>query len=229
MLEELKKDVCQANKELQKQNLVIYSFGNVSGIDRQKNIIAIKPSGVPYDELTPDKIVLLDLDSEIVEGDLNTSSDTPTHIELYRNFQSIGGICHTHSTYATMWAQSRKDMPAFGTTHADYFYGSVPVTDPLTDKEIQDDYELNAGKVIIKRFADLDPQQMPAVLIANHGPFTWGPSAVKAVETAVLLESCAKMALGTLLINPDSEQIGKTLLDKHYLRKHGKDAYYGQK
>ncbi|MHC4131608.1 MAG: L-ribulose-5-phosphate 4-epimerase AraD [Planctomycetota bacterium] len=204
-------------------------FGNVSGIDRQKNIIAIKPSGVPYDELTPDKIVLLDLDSEIVEGDLNTSSDTPTHIELYRNFQSIGGICHTHSTYATMWAQSRKDMPAFGTTHADYFYGSVPVTDPLTDKEIQDDYELNAGKVIIKRFADLDPQQMPAVLIANHGPFTWGPSAVKAVETAVLLESCAKMALGTLLINPDSEQIGKTLLDKHYLRKHGKDAYYGQK
>jgi L-ribulose-5-phosphate 4-epimerase len=229
MLEQLKKDVCQANIELQKQNLVIYSFGNVSGIDRQKNIIAIKPSGVPYDQLTPDKIVLLDLDCEVVEGDLNPSSDTTTHLELYKHFQSIGGICHTHSTYATMWAQSRKDMPALGTTHADYFYGSVPVTDPLTDKEIQDDYELNAGKVIIKRFVDFDPQQMPAVLIANHGPFTWGPSPAKAVETAVLLENCAKMALGTLLINPDSKQISKTLLDKHYLRKHGKNAYYGQK
>ncbi|MHC4456387.1 MAG: L-ribulose-5-phosphate 4-epimerase [Planctomycetota bacterium] len=229
MLEQLKKDVCQANLELQKQNLVIYSFGNVSGIDRQKGIIAIKSSGVPYSQLTPEKIVLLDLDCEVVEGDLNPSSDTPTHLELYKNFQSIGGICHTHSTYATMWAQSGKELPCFGTTHADYFYGSIPITQSMTDKEIQNDYELNTGKVIAKRFKDLNPDHMPAVLVAHHGPFTWGPSPAKAVETAIILENCAKMALGALLINPDSQQISQTLLDKHYLRKHGKNAYYGQK
>lgn len=229
MLEQLKKDVCQANLELQKQNLVIYSFGNVSGIDRQKGIIAIKSSGVPYSQLTPEKIVLLDLDCEVVEGDLNPSSDTPTHLELYKNFQSIGGICHTHSTYATMWAQSGKELPCFGTTHADYFYGSIPVTQSMTEQEIQNDYELNTGKVIAKRFKDLNTDHMPAVLVAHHGPFTWGPSPAKAVEAAVVLENCAKMALGALLINPDSQQISKTLLDKHYLRKHGKNAYYGQK
>jgi L-ribulose-5-phosphate 4-epimerase len=229
MLEELKKDVCQANIELQKQNLVIYSFGNVSGIDREKNIVAIKPSGVPYDQLTPEKIVLLDLDCIVVEGELNPSSDTPTHIELYKNFESIGGICHTHSTYATMWSQSEKQMPCFGTTHADYFYGSVPVTKRLSDDEIQNDYELNTGRIIVKLLNSLDASTVSAVLVANHGPFTWGKSPAKAVETAVILENCAKMALGTLSINPDSKQISQTHLDKHYLRKHGKDAYYGQK
>jgi len=228
MLEQLKKDVCRANLELEKQNLVIYSFGNVSGIDREKGVIAIKPSGVPYSRLTPEKIVLLDLDCEVVEGDLKPSADTPTHLELYKNFQSIGGICHTHSTYATMWAQSGKELPCFGTTHADYFYGSIPITRSMTEQEIQNEYELNTGKVIAKRFKDLNPDHRPAVLVAHHGSFAWGPGPAKAVEAAVILEKCAKTALGTLLINPDSQQISKTLLDKHYLRKHGKNAYYGQ-
>jgi L-ribulose-5-phosphate 4-epimerase len=229
MHENLRKAVCDANIELQEYKLVIYTWGNVSGIDRQAGVVAIKPSGVAYDELTPEKIVLLDLDGKIIEGTLNPSSDTPTHLELYRNFPNIGGVCHTHSTNATMWAQACKEIPCFGTTGADYFYGPVPVTDVMTQEEIESDYELNTGKVIVRRFADIDPMQVPAVLVANHGPFAWGKSPAKAVESTVVLEQIAKMALGTIMINPDQRHISNTLLDKHYLRKHGKNAYYGQR
>jgi L-ribulose-5-phosphate 4-epimerase len=226
--EDLRKAVCDANLELQKQKLVIYSWGNVSEIDRSKGVIAIKPSGVMYDELTPEKIVLVDFDGNIVEGSLNPSSDTPTHLELYRNFESIGGICHAHPTGATMWAQACKEIPCFGTTSADYFYGAVPVTEVMTEKEIQSDYELNTGKCIVRRFADMDPMEIPAVLVANHAPFTWGKSAAASVESMVVLEQTAIMALGTITINPKQGPISQALLDKHYLRKHGKNAYYGQ-
>jgi L-ribulose-5-phosphate 4-epimerase len=226
--EDLRKAVCDANLELQKQKLVIYSWGNASEIDRSKGVVAIKPSGVMYDELSPEKIVLLDLDGNIVEGDLNPSSDTPTHLELYRNFDTIGGICHAHPVGATMWAQACKEIPCFGTTGADYFYGAVPVTDVMTENEIQSDYELNTGKCIVRRFVDMDPMKMPAVLVANHAPFTWGKSAGASVETMVVLEQTAMMALGTITINPGQGPISQALLDKHYLRKHGKDAYYGQ-
>jgi L-ribulose-5-phosphate 4-epimerase len=229
MYEELKKAVCEANIELNRQKLVICSWGNVSGIDRQAGIVAIKPSGVPYDELTPDKMVLLDLDANIIHGNLKPSSDTPTHLELYRNFEAVKGICHTHSTYATMWAQACRKIPCFGTTHADYFYGPIPVTEAMTVDQIKTDYELNTGKLIVKRFEGMDPMEMPAVLVANHGPFTWGKTPADAVEAAVVLEETAKIALGTITINPNQNQIDKVLLDKHYLRKHGKDAYYGQK
>jgi L-ribulose-5-phosphate 4-epimerase len=229
MQEKLKEAVYQANIELQKQKLVIYSWGNVSGIDRKSGVIAVKPSGVAYEELTPDKIVLVDLNGKLLEKSLKPSSDTPTHLELYRSFADIGGICHTHSPNATMWAQACRKIPCFGTTHADYFYGPVPVTDAMTEKEIKSDYELNTGRVIVRRFADIDPMQMPAVLVAGHGPFTWGGSAAEAVEAAVVLEQIAAMAMGAILINPDIKPISKALLDKHYLRKHGEDAYYGQK
>ena len=228
MHEELRKAVCDANIELQRRNLVIYSWGNVSGIDRTAGIVAIKPSGVSYDDLTPDKIVLLDLDGTIVEGKLKPSSDTPTHLELYRNFKAIGGICHTHSVNATAWAQACKEIPCFGTTHADYFYGSVPITKIMTEDEMRSDYELNTGKVIVRRFAGLDPMKMPGVLVANHGPFTWGKSPADSVEAMVVLEQIATMALGTTTINSNQKPISKALLDKHYLRKHGKNAYYGQ-
>lgn len=228
MQEELKKAVCKANLELQKHKLVIYSWGNVSGIDRSAGLVVIKPSGVPYDELTSDKMVVLDLEGKIIEGTLNPSSDTPTHLELYRHFETIGGICHTHSPNATMWAQACKEIPCFGTTHADNFYGPIPVTDLMTNEEIHENYELNTGKVIIKRFTSLDPMQMPAVLVANHGPFTWGAGPAKAVEEMVVLEQIAAIALGTITINPDQGSISRALLDKHYLRKHGESAYYGQ-
>jgi L-ribulose-5-phosphate 4-epimerase len=226
--EDLKKAVLDANLELQKQRLVIYSWGNVSEIDRSKGIIAIKPSGVMYDELTAEKMVVLDLDGNIIEGALNPSSDTPTHLELYRNFESIGGICHAHPTGATMWAQACREIPCFGTTSADYFYGAVPITEVMTEKEIRSDYELNTGKCIVRRFASMDPMQMPAVLVANHAPFTWGKSAASSVESMVVLEQTAMMALGTITINPKQGPISQALLDKHYLRKHGKSAYYGQ-
>ena len=228
MHEELRKAVCDANRQLKQLNLVIYSWGNVSAIDRSAGIVAIKPSGVAYDDLTPEKIVLLDLDGGILEGSLKPSSDTPTHLELYKNFQAVGGICHTHSPSATAWAQACREIPCFGTTHADYFYGPVPVTDVLTRDEIENDYELNTGRVIVRRFADIDPMRVPAVLVANHGPFTWGRTAAEAVDSTVVLEQTATMALGTITINPKQEQIDKALLDKHYLRKHGKNAYYGQ-
>lgn len=229
MYDELKKAVCEANIELNRQKLTICSWGNVSGIDREAAVVAIKPSGVPYDELNPDKMILLDLDANIVEGNLKPSSDTPTHLELYRNFKTIGGICHAHSTNATMWAQACREIPCFGTTHADYFYGSIPVTEVMTANQTKIDYELNTGKVIVKRFVGMNPMKMPAVLVASHGPFTWGKTPADAVEAAVVLEQVAAMAVGTIIINPNQNQIDKILLDKHYLRKHGKDAYYGQK
>ena len=228
MLENLKINVCEANFELKRNDLIIYNWGNVSGIDREKGIVAIKPSGVSYDTLTPDDIVLLDLEGNIVEGTLRPSSDTPTHLELYRNFRDIGGVCHTHSLNATVWAQACRSIPCLGTTHADYFYGSVPVTSLMTDEQIESDYELNTGKVIVETFKQLDPCQMPAVLVANHGPFTWGATPDKSIESAVVLERVAKMALKTAIIKPELPPISKTLLDKHYLRKHGKHAYYGQ-
>ena len=229
MYQELKQAVCEANRELKHQKLVIYSWGNVSGIDREAGIVVIKPSGVPYDDLTPDKMVTMKLDGTIVEGDFNPSSDTPTHLELYRAFVSVGGICHTHSRHATMWAQACRPIPCFGTTHADYYYGEVPVTDSLVQSEITNDYEINTGKVIVRRFANLDPRQMPGVLVANHGPFTWGASPAQAVESAVTLEEVAVIAMGTLTISPYQSAISQNLLDKHYLRKHGENAYYGQR
>ena len=229
MHEEIRKAVCEANIELQTQKLVICSWGNVSGIDRAAGVVAIKPSGVPYDQLTPDKMVLIDLDGNVIEGNLKPSSDMPTHLELYRNFEAVGGICHTHSANATIWAQACREIPCFGTTHADYFYGPIPVTEKMTADEIKSNYELNTGKVIAKRFADLDPVKMPAVLVANHGPFTWGKTPTEAVEAAVVLEQVAATALATIMLNPNQNQISKSLCNKHYLRKHGKNAYYGQK
>ena len=229
MHEEIRKAVCEANIELQTQKLVICSWGNVSGIDRAASVVAIKPSGVSYDQLTPDKMVLIDLDGNVIEGNLKPSSDTPTHLELYRNFEAVGGICHTHSANATIWAQACREIPCYGTTHADYFYGPIPVTEKMTADEIKSNYELNTGKVIAKRFADLDPVKMPAVLVANHGPFTWGKTPAEAVEAAVVLEQVAATALATIMLNPNQNQISKSLCNKHYLRKHGKIAYYGQK
>lgn len=225
----LKEQVCEANLELVDYDLVVFTWGNVSQIDRERGLVAIKPSGVSYDTLCPDDIVVLDLQGNIVEGDLRPSSDTPTHLELYREFKNIGGITHTHSRFATMWAQACKDIPCFGTTHADHFYGAIPVTQVMSDAEIQDNYELNTGKVIVKRFEGMDPMHMPAVLVANHGPFTWGKDAHDSVKNAVVLEECAQMAMGTLTVSPDQSAIKQTLLDKHYLRKHGVNAYYGQK
>ena len=228
MHEKLKEAVCQANRQLQERKLVICSWGNVSGMDRSAGVVAIKPSGVAYDELTPDKMILLDLNGKIIDGTLKPSSDAPTHLELYRNFKAIGGICHAHSLNATMWAQACKEIPCFGTTHADQFYGAVPVTDVMTEEQIADNYERNTGRVIVRRFAGLDPMQMPAVLVANHGPFTWGDGPAEALESMTVLEQIAAMALGTITINPNQNAISRELLDKHYLRKHGKTAYYGQ-
>ena len=228
MHEELRKAVCDANIQLPMHNLVIYSWGNVSAIDRSAGVVGIKPSGVAYDELTPEKIVLLDLDGNILEGAFKPSSDTPTHLELYRNFDAIGGVCHTHSPAATAWAQACRELPCFGTTHADFFYGPVPLTEVMTNDTIKNDYELNTGRMIVRRFAGMDPMHFPAVLVANHGPFTWGKTASAAVQSMVVLEQIAAMALGTITINPRQGPVSKALLDKHYLRKHGKNAYYGQ-
>lgn len=221
--------VCRANLALVEHKLVIFTWGNVSGIDRKKGVVAIKPSGVSYDALTPEKIVLLDMDGKVIEGDLRPSSDTPTHLELYRCFPEVGGVCHTHSPKATAWAQACREIPAMGTTHADHFYGPIPATDVMTRAEIEGDYELNTGKVIVRRFAGMDPMSIPAVLVSGHGPFTWGKNADKAVENAAVLEQVAAMAFETIALNPGIGGISRTLLDKHYLRKHGKNAYYGQK
>jgi L-ribulose-5-phosphate 4-epimerase len=228
MYQDIKERVFQANLELVEHGLVVSTFGNVSEIDRKKGIVAIKPSGVSYDQMTPDQMVILDVDGHLIDGDLRPSSDTPTHLELYRRFRDIHGITHTHSRHATQWAQACKEIPCFGTTHADHFYGSVPITSVLTQEEIEGDYELNTGKVIVRRFKNLDPVAIPAVLVANHGPFTWGKDAHDSVKNAVILEAVAAMALGTVSITPNQPAISQTLLDKHYLRKHGKDAYYGQ-
>lgn len=229
MLKNLKTEVCEANRLLKSSGLVKLTWGNVSGIDREKGLVVIKPSGVDYSELKPDMMVVLDLTGKKVEGDLKPSSDTPTHLLLYQSFQKIGGITHTHSLHATMFAQACKPIPCFGTTHADHFQGAVPVTRPMREEEVENDYELNTGKVIVERFAKIDPCAMPAVLVANHGPFTWGKDADESVENAIALDSVANMALGTLSINAGASQVLKFLIDKHFNRKHGKNAYYGQK
>jgi len=227
-LDQLKQRVCQCNLELPERGLVLYSFGNASGIDRNRGLVAIKPSGVDYSELTPDKIVVVDLQNKIVEGDLRPSSDTKTHTALYRAFPDIGGVAHTHSTYASAWAQARTPIPCYGTTHADYLYGEIPVTKVMTDEQIQGDYEEETGNQIIERFADLSYEEIEMVLVACHGPFTWGKTPEKAVHNSVVLENLAEMAIYTRAINPSVQQIKHTLMNKHYQRKHGKDAYYGQ-
>ena len=228
MLEKLKQQVYEANMELPRRGLVTYTWGNVSGIDRERGLVVIKPSGVAYDALTPEQLVVLDLDGNKVEGDLNPSSDTKTHLALYRAFPALGGIVHTHSTHAVAFAQARRDLPAFGTTHADYFYGPVPCTRELTPAEIEEDYELNTGKVIIETFACTDPAAVPGVVVHSHGPFAWGKDALEAVHNAVVMEEVAFMDWHTMMLNPDSGHMQQELLDKHYLRKHGKNAYYGQ-
>ena len=226
----LRQAVYEANMELPRRGLVMYSWGNVSAIDRAAQVVAIKPSGVPYETLSPDQIVVLDPDGCVVDGDLRPSSDTPTHLELYRAFEGIGAVCHTHARHTVMWAQAARPIPCFGTTHADFFYGAVPVTEPMRPEEIETDYELNTGRVIVRRFVEdrIDPMQMPAVLVAGHGPFTWGPTAAKAVEAMVVIEEVARMALGTIQIEPNTKGIHESLLNKHYFRKHGEGAYYGQ-
>jgi L-ribulose-5-phosphate 4-epimerase len=227
---DLKEQVYEANMEIPKQKLAIYTFGNVSAMDRAAGLIGIKPSGVPYVDLKPEDIVILDLENNIVEGKMRPSSDTKTHILLYRNFETIGGICHTHSTYAVAWAQSLRAIPNLGTTHADHLTPSVPVTEVMSDEMILGDYELETGHQILDLFKQkkLSYTEVEMVLVACHGPFTWGKTAAKAVYNATVLEELAKMAYLTLQINPSVSAIKKTLMDKHYFRKHGKDAYYGQ-
>ena len=227
MLEQLKEKVLQANLDLVKHGLVVFTWGNASGIDRENGFVVIKPSGVLYEKMKPKDMVVLNLYGQVVEGNLKPSSDAATHLVLYRQFLNIGGVVHTHSEWATSWAQSGYDIPALGTTHADYFYGEIPCTRKMTQEEIQNNYEKETGKVIVNRFKNLDPDEIPGVLVNNHGPFSWGTDPDNAVHNGVVLEEVAKMAFRTLMINPDAE-MGKTLLDKHFLRKHGKDAYYGQ-
>jgi L-ribulose-5-phosphate 4-epimerase len=230
MLDELKKLVCEANQVLVARGLVIETFGNASGVDRATGNMVIKPSGMPYEQMRPDDMVVVSLESgEVVEGSLRPSSDTPTHLVLYRSFKDIGGVVHTHSLFATAWAQARWEIPCYGTTHADYFYGPVPVTRLMTPEEIQGNYEANTGKVIVERFARIDPMKAPAVLVADHGPFTWGQSPDEAAHKAVVLEHLARLAIETLRVDPRSQPIQRELLDKHFLRKHGPGAYYGQK
>ena len=228
LLKTLREEVLDANLELVRRGLVVYTFGNASGIDRAEGLVAIKPSGVPYEDLTPAQIVISDLSGKIVDGNLRASSDLPTHLELYKQFPSIGGVAHTHSEYATAWAQAQKPIPCFGTTHADYFHGPVPVTEQLTQSEIEGDYELETGTAICRTFKKLDPGAISSVLVAGHAPFCWGKTAAEAAHNAVILEYVARMAYHTLLINPDSRPLTRELHDKHFLRKHGHNAYYGQ-
>ena len=229
MLDELKREVWQANLNLVQAGLVTLTWGNVSGISRDDGLLVIKPSGVKYEGLRADDMVVVDLEGRVVDGDKRPSSDTPTHIELYKAFRSIGGIAHTHSTYSVMFAQALREIPCLGTTHADHFYGAVPVTRFLTEEEVERAYEQSTGKVIVERFQDLDPAAMRAVLVAGHGPFCWGEDADDAVRSAVVLESVAKMAFGTLQLNPNANVLPRYILQKHYQRKHGANAYYGQK
>jgi len=227
-LKALREQVVEANLELVRRGLVIYTFGNASGVSREDGLVVIKPSGVAFDQLKPQNLVVTDLSGTIVEGDLRPSSDLPTHVKLYRDFPDIGGVVHTHSSYATAWAQAGREIPCLGTTHADYFYGSIPVTAEMEASEIESAYEENTGGAIVRRFRDLDAGRMPAVLVRGHGPFCWGPTPQKASQNAVLLEEVAKLAYRTATLNASAPAIGAALLDKHFLRKHGPGAYYGQ-
>ena len=229
MLEQLKEEVLEANLELVRHGLVLYTFGNASGISRDEGLVAIKPSGVPYEKMRPSDLVVVDLNGNRVEGSLRPSSDLPTHLVLYRAFSQIGGVVHTHSRAATTWAQAGREIPCLGTTHADYFHGCVPVTEPLSETDIQNDYEQNTGTAIVKRFAGLDPLALPGVLVHGHAPFTWGTSPAEAAHTAVVLEEIAEMAWRTLGLNASCGPVSNVLLDKHFFRKHGSRAYYGQR
>jgi L-ribulose-5-phosphate 4-epimerase len=228
LLADLRKQVLEANLDLVHRALVVSTFGNASGIARDQGLIVIKPSGVPYETMKPEDLVVTDLEGKVVAGNLRPSSDLPTHAAIYRAFPSVGGIAHTHSEYATAWAQARRPIPCFGTTHADYFHGPIPLTEVMSDDEIKDDYETNTGAAIIRTFENLDPMAVSAVLVANHGPFAWGADSLKAAETAWRLESVARLAYLTVSINPHAIEIGKALHDCHFLRKHGEKAYYGQ-
>lgn len=230
MLEELKKKVYEANMELPRRGLITYTWGNVSEIDRDTGYFVIKPSGVDYDKLRPEDMVVMDLEGKRIEGTLNPSSDTPTHLELYKKYPEIGGVVHTHSPEATSWAQAGRDIPLYGTTHADYFYGSIPCARSLTPEEIGGEYERNTGLVIIETFEQrgLNPMHTPGVLCTNHGPFTWGKDAAEAVHNAVVLEEVARMAIRTELLNPQVQPAADSIRDKHFFRKHGENAYYGQ-
>lgn len=231
MLEELKEKVCKANLDLVKHGLVIFTWGNVSAIDRKSGLVVIKPSGVSYDNMKPSDMVVVDLDGKVVEGELNPSSDTPTHVELYKAFPNIGGVVHTHSTYATAFAQAGKDIPNIGTTHADYFYQDIPCTRDMTEAEVKGAYELETGKVIVDEFLNrrkINPDHTPGVLVKNHGPFSWGKDADNAVYNAKVMEQCAKMAFVAFSVNPGLT-MNPLLIEKHYQRKHGPNAYYGQK
>jgi L-ribulose-5-phosphate 4-epimerase len=228
-LKSLREAVLDANLELVRRGLVLYTFGNASGIDRNQGLVVIKPSGVAYDSMKAQDLVVVDLDGKIVEGTLRASSDLPTHLILYRAFQIVGGIAHTHSRAATAWAQAQREIPCFGTTHADYFHGPVPMTKPLRPAEIRTAYEANTGHAIVRRFAKLDPLHTPAVLVAGHAPFCWGQTPAQAAHVAVVLEEIAALAVQTLTANPRARSISRQLHDKHFLRKHGTAAYYGQK
>lgn len=229
LVEHLRAQVLDANLELVRRGLVLYTFGNVSGISWEDGLVVIKPSGVPYEEMKPADMVVTDLEGKIIEGTMKPSSDLDTHLYLYRHFHAIGGIVHTHSEFATAWAQAGRDIPAFGTTHADYFYGAVPVTANLTPEEIEADYVLNTGKAIVRRFEGTDPLAVPAVLVQGHAPFCWGITPSEAAHNAVILESVAKIAWMTHSLNPQAAGISQVLLDRHHFRKHGANASYGQK
>lgn len=228
MLEEMKKEVYEANMRLPEYGLVTFTWGNVSGIDRERGLVVIKPSGVEYALLSPEQMVVVDLEGNVVEGNLRPSSDTPTHLELYKAFPQVGGIVHTHSKWATVWAQACRGIPCYGTTHADYFNGEIPCTRDLTAEEINSGYEANTGKVIAETFADRDPAAVPGVLFSHHGPFTWGKNSGEAVHNAVVLEAVAEMAANCERLSPDITVVPRVQLDKHYFRKHGANAYYGQ-
>ncbi|HEX6964657.1 MAG TPA: L-ribulose-5-phosphate 4-epimerase [Gemmatimonadaceae bacterium] len=228
MLATLRDEVLRANLELSRRGLALFTFGNASGIARDEGLVVIKPSGVPYDRMRAEDLVVTDLDGRIVEGTMRPSSDLPTHLVLYRAFPSIGGVVHTHSHYATVWAQAGREIPCMGTTHADYFHGPVPITESMTPDEIASRYEENTGHAIVRRFDGLDPMAMSAVLVAGHASFCWGRTVTDAVETASLLETVARMAYDTAALNPQASPISSALLDKHFLRKHGANAYYGQ-
>jgi L-ribulose-5-phosphate 4-epimerase len=228
LLKALREEVLEANLELVRRGVVVFTFGNVSGISREDGLVAIKPSGVPYDELTAAQIVVTDLDGRIVDTNLRPSSDLPTHLELYKAFPNIGGVAHTHSEFGTAWAQAKRPIPCFGTTHADYFHGPVPVTPDMTPDEIAGEYEKATGEVIVRTFKNIDPDAVPAVLVAGHAPFCWGKDAADAVHNAVIVEYIARMATHTITVNPDAKPLARELHDKHFYRKHGPSAYYGQ-